>query len=672
MRPPLRRLAVLAAAVLLLLTLGAPPVRAQPFDVGRTLGGASSDIGEAVAVDALGALYVAGTFEGTIDFGGGVTLTSAGDADAFLARFDAVGNAVWARRGGTSAFNDFGRDVVVDGLGAVYVAGFFAGVGNPATFDGGANPDVTVGPANGFDAFVAKYDANGDLQWVQRNDSAQQTSGSTQDTGRSLALDPDGTGVYLAGDFQSTIGWDAQTITSAGSTDAYLVKLDAATGAVQWVRTGGGTESDAGYGVAVAAGGVTFGGEFEGVATFGGAPLASRGEDDVFVARYDDAGTLLWLAQVGGSQDDFCRGVAADDAGAAYVGGAFEGSLLVGQDVLTSAGFTDVFVAKLDGTGAAVWGRRGGGDAFDFGQGLAADGQGVYLTGYVDSESSADVTFGPDDVVVPGRGFTDGFVAAYRPNGVQRTVEVLGGSNQDEGNGIATSPSGDVVGVTGAYRGTATLGSGGGPTVTSNGSNDAFLARAPAADLPVELASFTAQAAPGALRLAWATASETANAGFHVEHAAPGAAGFADAGFVAGAGTTTAPQTYAFRLTGLAPGAHRVRLRQVDLDGTATRSDVLTVEIGLAAAVALSAVAPQPLAAGARAQATLTVAQAQDVRAAVYDVLGRRVAVLHDGPVAAGQALPLRLHADGWPSGAYLLRVTGPHAHVTRRFTVVR
>jgi hypothetical protein len=187
--------------------------------------------------------------------------------------------------------------------------------------------------------------------------------------------------------------------------------------------------------------------------------------------------------------------------------------------------------------------------------------------------------------------------------------------------------------------------------------------------LPVELTAFDARLdADGAARLTWQTASETNNAGFHVEHRAPDATAFAEAGFVDGAGTTTEAQTYAFRTGALAPGTHAFRLRQVDFDGTATRS--ATVELTVTAEAQVTTVWPNPVRGAARARVTVT--QAGRVEAAVYDVLGRRVAVLHDGSATPGAPLALRLHAGDLPSGVYLLRVTTPSGLSTRRFTVVR
>jgi hypothetical protein len=85
---------------------------------------------------------------------------------------------------------------------------------------------------------------------------------------------------------------------------------------------------------------------------------------------------------------------------------------------------------------------------------------------------------------------------------------------------------------------------------------------------------------------------------------------------------------------------------------------------------ALSAPAPNPFRAGTTLR--LTVARAQAVRAEVVDVAGRRVAVLHDGPVAAGSPLALHLDAAALPAGLYLVRVVGEDFTATRRASLAR
>jgi uncharacterized protein (DUF4415 family) len=185
----------------------------------------------------------------------------------------------------------------------------------------------------------------------------------------------------------------------------------------------------------------------------------------------------------------------------------------------------------------------------------------------------------------------------------------------------------------------------------------------------VELASFEATASGSAAQLTWATASETNNAGFHIERRGPESDGFASMGFVEGHGTTTQPQRYRYRTRSLGPGRHVFRLRQVDLDGSETRSDTVSVRLRLAEAATM-AVAPNPV--QTRATATLRVRTEQSVTVALYDVLGRRVRTVHEGPLAPNRAHTLRIDADALSSGLYLLRANGERFQETRRVTVVR
>jgi hypothetical protein len=106
----------------------------------------------------------------------------------------------------------------------------------------------------------------------------------------------------------------------------------------------------------------------------------------VFVAKYTAAGALVWARRLGGSGDDAGAGVAVDKQGNVYITGYFSGVADfdpgAGTVTLTSAGATDVFVAKLDSAGAFVWARRLGGSSLDEGTGVAVDEQGnVYTTG---------------------------------------------------------------------------------------------------------------------------------------------------------------------------------------------------------------------------------------------------------------------------------------------------
>jgi len=192
----------------------------------------------------------------------------------------------------------------------------------------------------------------------------------------------------------------------------------------------------------------------------------------------------------------------------------------------------------------------------------------------------------------------------------------------------------------------------------------------PANPLPVELTQFRAVPDGEAILVEWSTATETNNAGFTVEHQAPGASGFVAADERDGAGTTSAPQTYSVLLNDVERGMHRFRLRQSDVDGTESLSRTVEVMLGPDGAYELEKPSPNPV--RSQAQMALSVRKAQAVDVTLYNVLGQRVARLHDGRVSPQAPLRLSIDASQLPSGVYFVRVEGEQFQATRRMTVVR
>ena len=127
--------------------------------------------------------------------------------------------------------------------------------------------------------------------------------------------------------------------------------------------------------------------------------------------------------------------------------------------------------------------------------------------------------------------------------------------------------------------------------------------------------------------------------------------------FIQGAGTTLEARSYAYRAGDLAPGRHAFRLRQVDLDGSEALSSVVELTVPLSGTGVLSAASPNPF--REQTALTLTVARAQHVRVAAYDMLGRQVALLHSGYIEGDVPVALTLSGAGLAAGAYLVRVEG-------------
>jgi len=190
--------------------------------------------------------------------------------------------------------------------------------------------------------------------------------------------------------------------------------------------------------------------------------------------------------------------------------------------------------------------------------------------------------------------------------------------------------------------------------------------------LPVELAGFTVRADGEDALVAWQTLSETRNARFDVQVASGTSGAFRTVGSVRGAGTTAERQRYQYRVADLAPGVHRVRLRQVDMDGTSKLLEPKTFRMGLEGAFTVVQHAANPIHHGTTATLRYAVRDRQPLRVELYNVLGRRVRVLRDGWATPGAVTTLRIPTAALASGRYFVRFTGRTFSRTQSVTVVQ
>ncbi|HYE96936.1 MAG TPA: T9SS type A sorting domain-containing protein [Rubricoccaceae bacterium] len=191
-----------------------------------------------------------------------------------------------------------------------------------------------------------------------------------------------------------------------------------------------------------------------------------------------------------------------------------------------------------------------------------------------------------------------------------------------------------------------------------------------AAPIPVELTRFDATVSGRDVVLEWETASETNNAGFEVQVRSQAENGWRVLGFVEGHGTTTEANTYSYVASGLAPGTHVFRLRQVDYDGTTAMLPEVEVTLEVAGTHLLSNAYPNPF--NPQARFELAVARTQEVEIGVYDALGRQVATLFNGTMEANQNHAFTFEANNLPSGLYVIRAVGETFSDARSVTLLR
>jgi hypothetical protein len=265
------------------------------------------------------------------------------------------------------------------------------------------------GALGGEDAIVARVDGGGNVVWLRQFGTPQWEE--------ALAVIGDGSGGYfIAGLTEGNLGGP-----SAGEDDVFLTRVDSS-GAEIWMRQFGAAGPEAGEALAPDDAG--------GVYVVGGAEDLG-GDADVFVARYDAAGSQMWLREFGSPEFDIAFSAATDGAGGVYIAGSTQGVLGA-----SSAGANDVFVARYDPSGARLWLRQFGTAEIDDGAGLSPDGAGgVYLVGR---------TFGA--LSGTNAGFDDAFVTRYDADGSRLWLEQFGTSASDIAIRVDPGPAGGVVG----------------------------------------------------------------------------------------------------------------------------------------------------------------------------------------------------------------------------------
>jgi len=171
-------------------------------------------------------------------------------------------------------------------------------------------------------------------------------------------------------------------------------------------------------------------------------------------------------------------------------------------------------------------------------------------------------------------------------------------------------------------------------------------------NVPVELASFTANASEGFVELSWITATETNNQGFHIERSNGGE--FTSVGYVAGHGTTTETQNYTFVDRSVQIGSYSYRLKQVDFDGTFEYSNVVEAEVVAPVEFVLDQNYPNPF--NPSTMISFRLAVDSKVSLTVFNILGQEVASLLNSNFVAGSH-QVNFDASSLNTGVYMYRI---------------
>lgn len=315
--------------------------------------------GQKVVAAPDGSRFLYGQFEGSLTFGGTTLTAGAGESHFFLAKINPNGSLAWVRQAEEgSSTSQVSVTLAVDATGNVYLGGYFG-----VSYSLGSL--VFTSASGRIEGFVVKLDPQGQPLWSK---TAGVTNGDAYVGG--LATDAAGN-VYVSGDFVGTLDF------------------------------GGGTANQ-----------------------------LTTTTSSIFLYKFSPDGVPLWARQAGGIDNSFTHDLAADAAGNTYLTGRFIGSSTFGTITLNSptGEDADLYVAKFDTQGSLVWAQRAGTDSDDLGLAIAVDAAGmVAVGGYVNriqpaaspEEHTAYLArFGPDGTPLWSRQITPSVAAGYKISGM--------------------------------------------------------------------------------------------------------------------------------------------------------------------------------------------------------------------------------------------------------------
>ena len=398
------------------------------------LGGSERDLGNAIAVDGTGSIYVTGsTYSGDFPATPGAFDTSHNGGtcsnqlcfDAFVAKLNPAGSGlVYATYlGGTG--HDHGFAIDHDNTGHVYISGNTNSSNFPTTsgaFDTSFNTSICYGEPC-FDSFVVKLTTNGSAL-----DYATFLGGRADETGQAIAADDADrayvTGITRSDNFPTTPG-AFDTSFNGGYADVFVVKLNTTGSELAYATFLGSDDYESSAAIAVdQAGsahviGVAHSSSFPTTpgafgTSFNGGECTTQICSDVFVAKFNPSGSeLAYATFLGGSSYDNGHAMTVDLTGHAYVTGVtFSNNFPNTPDAFDTSYNSDgdVFVTQINPTGSGlIYSTYLGGSGEDDGNAIAVDGAGsAYVVGFTEANNFPTT---PSAFDTSFNGYTDVFVA---------------------------------------------------------------------------------------------------------------------------------------------------------------------------------------------------------------------------------------------------------------------
>jgi hypothetical protein len=364
----------------------------------KSAGGINNDYSMHVATDTRKDIIITGYFDGPYITFDTVTLFNSGPEDIFIAKYDAYGKLLWAESVGGNKV-DHANGIATDADNNILITGEFdsdtLAFGTDTLFNGDSIPSWNI--------FITKYNSSGNELWAKSKHDGFASS---------IAIDANNN-IELLGTFGSKIIFGTDTLTNFDlGSDIFVAKFDSSGNAL-WARSAIGTVSPftlpnlEDYGESIttdASGNIIITGRFESYTIrFGVITLVNKadlgaiypGSSDIFIAKYNASGNIIWVKGAGTSDWDSGMGVTTDSANNVYVTGYYSlYALTFGIDSLPITGCQNIFLVKFDSLGNIIWDKyAGNGGNCNWAYGIASDkNNNIIITG----SFGVSIVFGSD------------------------------------------------------------------------------------------------------------------------------------------------------------------------------------------------------------------------------------------------------------------------------------
>ena len=302
---------------------------------GVSLGSIGTVVSKNLVIDSEGYIYVSGYFSGPFINIGDTTLNNYGEIDIFVAKYNPLGELVWAQSFGGSE-GDYVMGICRDEQDNIYFSGGFHST--EITFGNYTLPNLSTVRA----AFVIKIDPDGIVQW------ADSYSGGDDQQYFWITVDAENN-IYISGYFKGTFNFGTYTFITAGSQyDIMLIKYNSSY-EPQWARHIYSPDYDRANDLDHDnEGNIYLTAIFKADILIEDIVLYNKGGSDFFIAKYNSQGDLTWARSVGNTEDEECSSLVFGEPWYIYFTGNFDSDYIYwGQQYVINQGMKDAFIGSV-------------------------------------------------------------------------------------------------------------------------------------------------------------------------------------------------------------------------------------------------------------------------------------------------------------------------------------